>query len=59
MDLESIMQSEISQIEKNKYHMISLNMEFKKSKQMKTKQKQTQKEEQTYGCQRGGRWRDA
>ena len=39
MDLEGIMLSEISQTEKDKYHMISLLCEIYK----KTKQKQIQK----------------
>ena len=34
MDLETIIPSEISQTEKDKYHMISLYVESKKMKQM-------------------------
>ena len=32
MDLESVIQSEVSQKEKNKYHMLTLYMESKKKK---------------------------
>ena len=55
MDLESIMLNEISQTEKDKYHMISLVWNLKKKQ--KQKQNQTHKyRKQTDGCQRAGGW---
>ena len=57
MDLEVIILSEVSQKEKNKYHMISLIGGIKNMTQMNlsSKQKQIQRpKEQTCGCQ-GGR----
>ena len=56
MDLEITILGEVSQTEKDKYHMISV---YVKSKQMVqinffTKQKQTHRHrKQTYGYQRG------
>ena len=55
MALEIIILSEVSQTEKNKYHMISLNVESQKMMQVNlfTKQKQNHKRrKQTYGYQR-------
>ena len=52
MDLEIIILSEVSQTEKDKYHMICLYVESKKIIQMKlfTEQKQTHRHrKQTYG----------
>ena len=57
MDLEIIILSEISQTEKDKYHMISLICGIQNMTQMNlsTKQKQTHRHrEQTSGCQGGG-----
>ena len=56
MDLQGIMWSEISQTEKDKYHMISLICKIQKIKKAnKTKWKQTHRcREQMDGCQRGG-----
>ena len=55
MDIEIIILNEVSQEEKDKYHMISLRREIKKIKQIK--QKQTHRyREQTGGCQKGGAW---
>ena len=52
--LEIIILSEVSQKEKDKYHMISLLLESKKNTQMFTKQKQIHRlRKQTYGYQRG------
>ena len=57
IDLEIIILSEVSQTEKDKYHMISLACGILKEKvQMNlfTKQKQTHRlQKQTYGYQRG------
>ena len=56
MDLESVIQSEVSQREKNKYHMTSLIRGIYKHKmiQMNSFTKQTHRlRKQTYGCQRG------
>ena len=58
MDLEIILLSEVSQKEKDKYHMVSLTCEIQNMAQMNlsTKQKQTHRHrEQTCGCQGGGR----
>ena len=57
MDLEIIILSEVSQKEKDKYHMISLLCGIQNMTQMNisTKQKQTHRyREQTCGCQGGG-----
>ena len=57
MDLEIIILSEVSQKEKDKYHMISLICGIQNTTQMNlsTKQKQTRRHrQQTCGCQ-GGR----
>ena len=54
MDLEIVILGEVSQTEKEKYHMISIMWNLKKMIQMKlfTKQKQTHRlREQTYGYQ--------
>ena len=60
MDPEIIILSEVSQVEKDKYNMISLYVESKKMIQMNffIKQKQTHRHrKQTYGYQRGkGQW---
>ena len=63
MELESIMLSEISQSEKDKYRMISLLCGIKKQKQMSKgeKERQTGKHtlhyrEHTGGSHRGGGW---
>ena len=55
-DLECIMLSEISQTEKNKYHMIYLYVESKNpNKRTNKEQKQTHRyRKQTSFCQRGG-----
>ena len=56
MDLEIIILSEVSQTEKDKYHMISLLRGINKLIQMNlfTKQKQTHRlQKQNYGYQRG------
>ena len=56
MDLEIIILSEVSQTEKDKYHMISLVYGILKVNTMKlfSKQKQTHRlRKQTYGYQRG------
>ena len=61
MDLEIVILGEVSQTEKEKYHMISIMWNLKKMIQMKlfTKQKQTHRHrKQTYGYQRGKRGRD-
>ena len=56
MDLERIMLSEISQTDKDKYHMISLK---NKTNEQTTKQKLTHRfREQTGGCQGGEGWGD-
>ena len=55
MDLEIVILSEVSQTEKDKYHMILLIVESKKGVQMNlpTKQKQSYRcRKQTYGYQR-------
>ena len=53
MDLEGIMLSEISQTEKDKYHVISLMCGISKTKQANIKQKQSYRyREQTSDCQR-------
>ena len=57
MDIEIIIVSEVSQKEKDKYHMISLMCEIYNMEQMilSTEQKQTHRHrEQTGGCQREG-----
>ena len=57
MDLEIIILSEISQTEKDKYHMISLICGIQNMTQtnLSTKQKQTHRHiEQTSGCQEEG-----
>ena len=58
MQLEIIILSEVSQKEKDKYHMISLTCGILKKKRLQmnlcTKQKQANRE-QTYGYQGGGR----
>ena len=54
-DLGMIILSEVSQTEKNKYHMISFRCGISSMMQVNlfTKQKQTQRHrKQTYGCQR-------
>ena len=52
--LEAIILSEITQTEKDKYHIISLSEESKEQNKQ-TKQKQTHRyKEQTDSCQRGG-----
>ena len=53
MDLEVVILSEVSQTEKEKYHMISLTCESKKIQMnLFTKQKQTHRfRERTYGYQ--------
>ena len=59
MQLEIIILSEVSQEEKDKYHMISLICGIKNMTQMNlaTKQKQNHvHREQTGGCQGGGGW---
>ena len=56
MGLQNIIQSEVSQTEKDKYYMISLICRILKIIQMNlyTKQKQTHRHrKQTYGYQRG------
>ena len=56
MDLEIIILSEVSQTEKDKYHMMSLTCGIKKIMQMNlfAKWKQTHRhEKQSYGYQRG------
>ena len=56
LDLEIIILSEVSQTEKNKYHVISLICGILKMIKMNlfTKQKQTHRHrKQTYGYQRG------
>ena len=56
MDLEIIILSEVSQTEKDKYHMVSLICVVLKKIQtnLVTKQKQTHRlQKQTYGYQRG------
>ena len=64
MDLEIIILSEVSQAEKDKYHMISLIYGILKKKKkiqlnLFTKQKQTHRHrKQTYGYQRGKEGRD-
>ena len=63
MDLEIIILSEVSQTEKDKYHMMSYVWNLKKMIQMNlfTKQKWTYRHRrQTYGYQRGelGVWGD-
>ena len=61
MDLEMIILSQVSQTDKDKYHMISLIVEYKNMIQMNlfTKQKQTHRHrKQTYGYQRGKGRRD-
>ena len=58
MGLQNIIQSEVSQTEKDKYYMISLICRILKIIQMNlyTKQKQTHRHrKQTYGYQRGKR----
>ena len=53
MDLEIVIRSEVSQEEKDKYHMISLTCGIQNTTQMNisTKQKQTHRHrEQTSGC---------
>ena len=57
IDLEIITVSEISQKEKDKYHMVSLICGISNMAQMNlsTKQKATHRE-QTCGCQGGGGW---
>ena len=58
MDLEIIILSEVSQKEKDIYHMISLICGIRNIPQMNLsmKQKQThRRREQTWGCQGGGR----
>ena len=53
MDLEITILSEVSQTEKNKYYMISLNLNMIQMS-LFTKQKQTHRQrKQTYGYQRG------
>ena len=52
MDLESIMLSEISQTEKDKYHLISLMWNLKE----KTNEQTSKQGEETDGYQRGGEW---
>ena len=57
MNLEIIMLSEVSQKEKNKYHMVSLICGISSMTQINisTRQKQTLRcREQTCGCQGGG-----
>ena len=57
MELEIIILSEVSQKEKDKYHMISLSVESKiwHKWTLSMKQKQTHRHrEQTCGCQGGG-----
>ena len=57
MDLEIIILSEVSQKEKDKYHVISLTCGIQNMTQMNqsTKQKQTHRHrEETCACQRGG-----
>ena len=57
MDLEMIILTEVSQTEKDKYHMLSLICGIENMTQMNlsTKQKQThRRREQTCGCQGGG-----
>ena len=61
VDLEIIVLSEVSQTEKDKYHMISLICRILKKKKIQmnvfTKQKQTHRQrKQTYGYQRGEVW---
>ena len=59
MDLEIIILSEVSQKEKDKYHMISLICVIQNMTQMNlfTKQKQIHRHrEKTCGCQGGGGW---
>ena len=66
MNLESIILSEISQPEKDKYHMMSFICGIEETKQMnkeKERQRQTKKQalnygEQTDGYQRGGKQGD-
>ena len=57
MDLEIIILSEVSQTEKDNYHMISLicGIETRTQLNLSTKQEQTHRHrEQTCGCQGGG-----
>ena len=61
MQLEIIILSEVSQKEKDKYHIVSLICGILNTTQMNipTKQKQTLRHrEQTYGCQEGGGGRE-
>ena len=59
MQLEIIILSEVSQKQKDKYHMISIIRGIQNMTQinLSTKQKQTHEHrEQTCGCQGGGDW---
>ena len=59
MQLETLILSEVSQKEKDKYHMISLICGLYNMAQMNlsTEQKRTQRHrEQACGCQGGGGW---
>ena len=65
MDLEIIILSEVSQTEKDKYHMISLTCGIQKNdtneliyKTEIDSQRQTHNRKQTYGYQRGKEGRD-
>ena len=57
MDLEIIILSEVSQKEKDRYHMISLTWNLKYETKELTKQEQIHRlRKQTYGYQKG-KWR--
>ena len=58
MNFQSTMLTEISQTEKDKYHMISLICGILKRKQTEQNKTQTHRyREQIDGCQRAGWWR--
>ena len=57
MDLEIIILSEVSQKEKDRYHMISLTWNLKYETKVLTKQEQIHRlRKQTYGYQKGKLW---
>ena len=57
MDLEIIILSEVSQKEKDRYHMISLTWNLKYETKVLTKQEQIHRlRKQTYGYQNGKLW---
>lgn len=55
LELEDTVQSEICQTIKDKYHVISSYLEFKKMNTQKA-ESDLQTQRTNYGCQRGGQW---